>query len=154
MECSDLAFLPLRASPPCVHFLEARDSLEVAVKISHLLLLGTLLGAACKDQAPEPPSIEGLWVCPLPSGGNVRFTLGSAGGNTVSGSGTYTTPNGTTTRSMTTTGSYVTPNVSLTFTIETFEAINFTGSHSTATDRMTGALNGSGYNGQSASCDR
>lgn len=56
---------------------------------------------------------------------------------------------------MTVTGTYITPSVSLTFNISTLEPINFTGTHNVATDRtITGNLNGSGYNGDAASCTR
>lgn len=119
------------------------------------MLLGLMAVMSCSDQAPEPATITGQWVLPLPSGAYIRFTLGEAGGQAVSGSGTYGSANGTEQRATTVNGTYVTPSAALTFSISGLQPISFTGTHQTDTpERITGTLSGSGYSGDAATIRR
>jgi hypothetical protein len=107
-----------------------------------------VIWAGCQSSSgPSNPRLTGTFSgsSPCCGGGTMTLTMSlTQTGTTVSGSGTWTTPN--TTQAMTIAGTMNFPNLSLTLTTPGFNPMVITGTLNQAGNQISGAINGSGFN--------
>lgn len=114
-----------------------------------LLLAGFLAFVACGGSEPvappPPPTASGNWIATITASGltiAVNLSLSQDANMAVTGGGTFAAA---TSSAVSVSGFHNFPTVSLTVTSSGFQDMNYSGTMSADGTRITGTLNGSGF---------